>query len=144
MWTERFLWCNRPVFNNHCCFISFRIYFSQEAYVSGIQINGIKLNADWLDEVQNVFHLSYRILPIFEWTLINGDWIYCSGCLLRVCNINQRAGRDDIHLDLAIVETSFIRWFKKKCARYEHLFSVLGQSLRTLSYTVKMFFWSCK
>lgn len=102
---ESFLWCNRAVFNNHCCFISIWIYFSQETHVSGIQIKVIKLNADWVDELQNAFHLSYRMLG---WTLINGDWIYCSGCLLRVWSINQRAGRDDIHLDLAIVETSFI------------------------------------
>lgn len=82
MWTESYLWCNRAVFNNHFCFISMWVYFSQELYVTGIQ--------SWLGSRTTAFFPPFRMFPILECMLINADRIYCSGCLLHVCNINQK------------------------------------------------------
>lgn len=96
MWTEIYLWYNCAVLNNHCCFISMWIYFSQESYVSGIQINAIKLNAVLINHSDFFFFFSicripHRMFPILECTLMK----LCSGCLLHVCHINQRVERDE-------------------------------------------------
>lgn len=48
--------------------------------------------------------------------------------------------RDDIHLDLTIVELrqSFIRHFKGNMSLYEHLLSALGLSLQTLLWSFSL------